>query len=116
VGLRQWQELPKTLDVNNEALTARLERRVRYVLRQLERRIGEVETLSNEVASLRAELDRARSTNSVAADGVVIGRGELESLRSAAREHDALMSTKTMRALKWPRALYARCRRRRPVE
>lgn len=89
-----WSELPTTLDVGPEDRGRRVERRLGAVLRQLEQRIAELDRQRSEIAALRADVERHRA--------------EAERWRG---EHEALMATKTMRALRLPRSLYSRFRR-----
>lgn len=111
MGLQRWQDLPEAFEVDAEARTARLERRVSHVLRELGRRIAEVESLEAEVTSLRAELEKARRHDGDVPGRVLVDSAELDALRAAAHERDALMSTRTFRLFRFPRALYGLIRR-----
>jgi hypothetical protein len=88
----RWQDLPTEVEIGDEDRVARLEARLAHVLRQLETRIAQVDELNAEIVRLRSareDADRYR------------------------RQFDALMATKTMRALRIPRQLYTKARARR---
>ena len=93
---------PDRLDVPVEALVERLRRRVAALERQLDTRI-------EEVAELRQQLDDAHALLGESRQGEARAWREVE--RRAA-EHDALMNTFTMRALRRPREWYGAARRR----
>ena len=82
----------------------RYARRAAALQRQLELRAAEVDQLRAEVAALTARL--AGAGEPVYAPAVV-------EWRAKAAEYDALMATKTMHALRIPRALYGRLLARR---
>ena len=67
--------------------------------RQLERRTSEVAALRAEVAALSAQLAG--------------GQTVVSEWRAKAAEYDALMATKTMHAVRIPRAIYGRILARR---
>ncbi|HEY6745302.1 MAG TPA: hypothetical protein VI357_06235 [Mycobacteriales bacterium] len=73
--------------------------------RQLARRTAEVAALKAEVAALTAQL----------ADGhaAPAGMSQVSEWRAKAAEYDALMATKTMHAVRIPRAIYGRILARR---
>jgi Tfp pilus assembly protein FimV len=70
--------------------------------RQLERRTAEVAALRAEVAALTAQLTGRRDT-----------MPQVSEWRAKAAEYDALMATKTMHAVRIPRAIYGRILARR---
>jgi len=70
--------------------------------RQLARRTAEVAALRAEVAALSAQL---------AGDTAMLP--EISEWRAKAAEYDALMATKTMHAVRIPRAIYGRILARR---
>jgi hypothetical protein len=97
-----WQELPEKFEVSSAAETARLQRRLEYVLRQLEWRIMEADRLRVQAAEEHAQLE-------VLHDELEAQNREAVAWRNA---YESLMATKTVRAARLPRALYARIRGR----
>lgn len=85
------------LELSHAVVAERLERRLAAVLRQLEHRISDAERLERENALLSEEACRLR--------------GEQARLEEIAAEHDALLATKSIRALALPRRIYAVVRR-----
>jgi hypothetical protein len=85
------------LEVSQDALVKRLQRRVAALERQLEARIAQVADLQARIAQHQQD----RPDPGVDAD-----------LRHRAAQYDALMATATMRALRLPRAWYGEVRRR----
>jgi hypothetical protein len=102
VGPVGWQQLPGTFEASSDATTARAQRRLEYVLRQLEWRIMEADGLWAKVDETQAQLDILRQQ-------VAVRSREAEAWRN---EYEATMATKTMRAARIPRELYARIRGR----
>lgn len=90
------------LDVSVDALVERLRRRVAALERQLDARIGQAATLQAELAEVHRLLAEAR-------DGEARAWREVERRKA---EHEALMHTFTMRALRRPREWYGAARRR----
>jgi surface antigen len=72
--------------------------------RQLARRTAEVAALKAEVAALTAQLAGGQVTQSMP---------QVSEWRAKAAEYDALMATKTMHAVRIPRAIYGRILARR---
>jgi hypothetical protein len=70
--------------------------------RQLTRRTAEVAALRAEVAALTAQLS-----------GGTVELPQVSEWRAKAAEYDALMATKTMHAVRIPRAIYGRILARR---
>lgn len=70
--------------------------------RQLARRTAEVATLRAEVAALSVQLAGGKAT-----------MPQVSEWRAKAAEYDALMATKTMHAVRIPRAIYGRILARR---
>lgn len=93
-----WQELPGTFEVSIDATTARVQRRLEYMLRQLEWRIMETDRL-------RAQLDERQAQLDILRRQLDIQKSETDAWRN---EYEAVMATKTMRVARLPRALYAR--------
>ena len=96
-------QLPDRLEITDEALAARAERRVERLVRQLELRIAELDEVRPRLDRAEAELAAAR----LALEGC---QAELRTARAKADEHDRLLATKTMRLLRVPRAAYGRVR------
>ena len=112
-----WQELPGRFEVGVDATTARVQRRLEYVLRQLEWRIMETDRLRAQLdegqARLdegQAQLDEGQTQLEILRRRLDIQNRETEAWRNA---YEAIMATKTMRVARIPRALYARIRGRR---
>jgi chromosome segregation ATPase len=117
-----WQELPGRFEV--DATTARVQRRLEYVLRQLEWRIMETDRLRAQLDEGQARLDEGQARLDEGQAQLDEGQTQLEILRRRLdiqnREteawrnaYEAIMATKTMRVARIPRALYARIRGRR---
>ena len=111
-----WQEFPGIFETTRDATTGRVQRRLGYVLRQLEWRINEANGLRAKVIDAEAQLDglRARLNDAEAQleilrQQVDVRDREADAWRNA---YEAMMATKTMRAVRIPRALYARIRGR----
>lgn len=90
------------MDIPDEARIERLQRRAAALERQLDTRIAQVEALQKRLAEQAAVLDTAHADAAAAHE-------ETERWRT---EYEALMNTRTMRALRLPRAWYAAVRRR----
>ncbi len=95
-----WQELPGIFEASSNATAERVQRRLEYVLRQLEWRIMEADRLSAKVEEDQAQLDFLRQQ-------LADQSRETDVWRNA---YESIMATKTMRAARMPRALYARVR------
>ena len=111
-----WQELPGRFEVGVDATTARVQRRLEYVLRQLEWRIMETDRLRAQLdeghAQLlegQAQLDEGQAELDILRRRLDIQNREADAWRNA---YEAVMATKTMRVARMPRALYARIRGR----
>ena len=98
----RWQDLPATFEVGTDVTTERVQRRLEYVSRQLEWRIAEADRLRAQADETQARLDMERQRLDVQSR-------ETQVWRSA---YEAIMRTKTVRAARVPRALYARIRGR----
>jgi chromosome segregation ATPase len=102
-----WQELPGTFEASGDAETARLERRLEYVLRQLEWRIMEADRLRAQIDETQAQIDETHAQLDTLRQQLDVQSRETDAWR---QEFEAVMATKTMRAARMPRTLYARIR------
>lgn len=123
MGPAGWQKLPETFEVSGEAATARLQRRLTYVVRQLEWRIEEADRVGSRLDEARTQLEWRVEEAARMEAAVEDAHAQLDRLRQELdartreadawrRAYEATMATKTMRAARVPRALYARVRGR----